>query len=316
MNTAFRNINIEEVLFFDLESVRKNNELDKDSKEFELYQKKIRNKETDELPDIATTLEHYNKKAALKIGYNRIVCATVGRVVNGIVYLRSFIGEEQDILKNLFAKFQETKYLAGFNVLEFDGVVARVNALQYGDLVLSLPEQFNDSNKRPWDMKSVLDLMNVFKGVHYYNSSLDEVCYHLGIESPKEGGIEGSQVSEAYYDGKIVEIERYCKRDVFAVVNIFRKLQFKPVYESYVDANLVESTNTPVKELSVLERLYNGNTLSPEIKNELSDLLINPTEEDKVNLKKILLAHYQKKGDKVAVKKAKEEEINKYLYNL
>ena len=50
MNLNFKKIPIEKTLFFDCETVRLNEELDPNSKEFELYQKKIRNRDTDELP--------------------------------------------------------------------------------------------------------------------------------------------------------------------------------------------------------------------------------------------------------------------------
>jgi hypothetical protein len=45
MNKTLKLINEESVLFFDIEVVRKNKELDLNSKEFELFQKKTRNKE-------------------------------------------------------------------------------------------------------------------------------------------------------------------------------------------------------------------------------------------------------------------------------
>ena len=50
MNKVMQSLNIEKILFMDIEVVRKTKELDINSREFELYQKKIRNKETDELP--------------------------------------------------------------------------------------------------------------------------------------------------------------------------------------------------------------------------------------------------------------------------
>jgi len=318
MNQTFRNINIEEVLFYDLELVRFSKELDINSKEFELYQKKIRNRDTDELPSDTETLDHYRQWAALKMGYNKIVCATVGKVINDVVYLRSFVGEEEDILKNLFGKFQASKFLSGFNIRDFDGAMARVNSLRYGDLALQIPEQFNDSLKKSWNLDKIIELMDAFKGSHWSNASLDEVCYHLGLPSPKESGVEGSQVSEVYYSEGVAGVEQYCKQDVFAVVNIFRRLQQKPIYSSYVDANEIEGNIVPGKEISLLERLYISSTFSPEIKSEIEEMLKQkpPSEEDKKNLKKILLAHYQVKGDKVGIKKQKEEEINKYIDSL
>lgn len=324
MNNSFKNINIEEVLFFDLEVVRKSENLDINSKEFELYQKKIRDRSTDELPTTEETVEHYKKFAALKMNYNKVVCATVGRVVDSILYLRSYVGQESEVLKGLYSKFQGMKYISGFNVLEYDCVMARVNSLQYEGVSELIPEQFNDSNKKSWDLKGILDLMNVFKGTHWANPSLDEVCYHLGIKSPKEGDIEGSQVSEIYYKEGVEKIEAYCKKDVFAVVNLFCRLQGKPQFADYIDANAAENSMPVEKELSVLERLYQTNSFSAEIKKELEKTLKKKkiTDKDKEGIKEIVLAVYirddfennQQDGKKVI--ESKTQEVEEWLKTL
>lgn len=314
MNQAFKNINIEEILFFDLELVRKSKELDINSKEFELYQKKIRDRATDGLPTSEETIEHYKKFAALKMGYNRIVCATVGKVVEGILYLRSFIGTEEEILRGLYSKFQTSKYISGFNILEYDTPMARVNSLQYEGVSELIPESHNDSNKKIWDMKTTLDLMGVFKGTHWANPSLDEVCYHLGIKSPKEGDIEGSQVSEVYYEEGISKIEPYCKRDVFAVVNLFCRLQGKPLFESYVDANEAEGDMPQEESLPILTKLYNTKQLNKE---ELISYLKgrglkkSTPKKEKETVKNLILAHYCEKIEVTAMNKRELEAINK-----
>ena len=69
MNINFKKIPIEKVLFFDIETVRKTENLEPTSKEYELYRKKIRNKETDELPSEEDTLLDYKKRAPLKYSF-------------------------------------------------------------------------------------------------------------------------------------------------------------------------------------------------------------------------------------------------------
>lgn len=320
MNQAFKNINIEDVLFYDLETVRKSKELDINSKEFELYQKKIRNKDTDELPTSEDTITHYKKFAALRVGYNKIVCATTGKVIDGKLYLRSFIGLEEDVIKGLYSKFQTSKYICGFNILAFDGVMARVNSLKYEGVSEMLPEQYNDSGKKSWELKKVIDTLEIFKGSHWSNSSLDEVCYHLGIESPKNG-IEGSQVSEVYYNGGIDKIEEYCKGDVFAIVNIFCKLQLKPIFTEYIDINKLEGELPEEKELTVLEKLYQQNAFTSEIKKELEKTLSKKkiTQKDKEGIKDILIGVYTRSDfehndqDSKKTIEAKTKEIEEWL---
>ena len=55
MNISFKRLPIEKTLFFDIETVRLNNDLDVNSKEFELYRKKLRNRDTDEGPAVEET---------------------------------------------------------------------------------------------------------------------------------------------------------------------------------------------------------------------------------------------------------------------
>jgi hypothetical protein len=72
------------------------------------------------------------------------------------------------------------------------------------------------------------------------------------------------------------------------------------------------------EKLPILHRILNATEILPETRQELEDLLKSkePAEEDKVNLKKIILSHYQKKSDKVAVKKEKEKEIDEFINGL
>ena len=44
----------------------------------------------------------------------------------------------------------------------------------------------------------------------------------LGIASPKDG-MDGSQIQQAYDDGKLDDIVHYCMADVVATKNLFDK---------------------------------------------------------------------------------------------
>ncbi len=272
MNQNFRNIKIEDVLFFDAEVVKNQEDINVESKEFELFRKKIRNKETDELPTIEETLYEYNRIAGLKMTFNKVVCISVGAIKEGKLYLKSYTGEERDIIESFYKKTQEYNYICGMNVLFYDLPTIRVNSLRHGDIILNLPEKYNDSGKKEWEMKSVIDLMNYFKGSHYVNSSLDEISAHLGLSSSKEDGIDGSQVSKVYYEGGIKIIEQYCKRDVLNCVNIFQKFQFKEPYLDFIDIdklNIIEE----VTEQPLLQKLFATKTVTKEDKQKIEEIL-------------------------------------------
>ena len=272
MNQNFRGIRIEDVLFFDAEVVKNQENIDVESKEFKLFRKKLRNKETNELPNIEETIVEYNRIAGLKITYNKVVCISVGAVKEGKLYLKSYIGDEKTVIESFYKKTQEYNYIAGMNVIFYDLPTIRVNALRHGDIILNLPDKYNDSGKKEWELKSVIDLMNFFKGSHYVNSSLDEISEHLGLPSSKEDGIDGSQVSKVYYEGGIKIIEQYCKRDVLNCVNIFQKFQFKEPYLEFVDIDKLNIVEV-VEEQPLLQKIYATKSVTKEDKEQLKEIL-------------------------------------------
>lgn len=64
-----------------------------------------------------------------------------------------------------------------------------------------------------------------FFGAAQERFSLDYWCRRFGITSPKEKGIDGSQVGAYYRDGRIDEIAEYCLRDAVATAELYRKVE-------------------------------------------------------------------------------------------
>jgi len=311
MNQTIKKINEERVLFFDIEDVRRSKELDIDSREFELFRKKTRKRDTDEYLSNDEVLSEYSKKAALKMGYTKIVSIGVGFIKDGELHIKALDGEEGDIVRQFCVIAQSFDYVCGANIVAFDLPMLSLNGLRYFDVSEILPDRFITNGKKPWDLKAVIDLTDIFKGTHYANSTLDEMCYHFGLPSPKTN-LEGSQVSEEYWTNGVEKISEYVKEDVLASVNVFRKMRFQEPFLNFIDKN-----SSP-KEVPLLERLYQSNLFTPEIKEQLQQELAKQdlTPEDKNNIKKIILAHYQTKKDKVAVKKEKESEVDKFIQTL
>jgi hypothetical protein len=313
MNSKFQKINIEDVLFFDAEVVRKNKELEIDSLEYQLYQKKTRNRETDEFLTDEELQEDYKKRAALKIGYNKIVTIGVGFVKNNTPYIKSIEGTEEEVIKIFCELTQQFKYVCGANILAYDLPMIINNGWKYFNVVQVLPDQFLTSGKKQWNLDMVIDLMETFKGTHYYNSSVEEICYHFDIPTPKDD-ISGAEVSETYYNEGIGRISTYVKKDVLANINIFLKMQGKDIYTEFVDRSDIQI----VDERTVLEKLYATNQLTDNLKKDIEKLTQKKklTATDKKNLVKILLSVYQTKGDKVAVKKEKQTEVEEFIKTL
>src|SRR5690554_6751003 len=99
MNKKFQSYKIEDIIFFDAEVVRANKELEIDSREYELFQKQTRNRETDEFLTDEELMEEYEKRAALKRGYSKVITIGVGFVKDGIPYIKDISGEEEYVIK-------------------------------------------------------------------------------------------------------------------------------------------------------------------------------------------------------------------------
>lgn len=73
-----------------------------------------------------------------------------------------------------------------------------------------------------------------FQGAVRTQYSLDYWCRRFGITSPKEEGLDGSQVQEVYEAGGLEQIVEYCARDVIATAELYRQLEqtIIPLFET------------------------------------------------------------------------------------
>lgn len=283
MKQLLINLDPSKILFFDIETVRQNKELNTDSREFKLYQYKIRGRETDILPDVATTVENYARKAALNPVYGKIISITIGSINGDKIRLKSFYGDEKDIIEKFYELVASLNgyLLCGWNQ-EFDIPYTRKRAAALG-VTNFLPDKCgNDAGERPWSVKGLLDLMGLVKGIGFYNDSLDEIAYLLGIDSPKEGDITGAGVSEAYYAGLLDDIVAYNRRDVITLANIYRKLTYQSIITNIEDAEV------KTEKVPLLEKIFNTKKVTAKEKALLEVLVDELTDEEKKDAKIIL----------------------------
>jgi len=312
MNQTIKRVDQEKILFMDIEDVRRTKELDINSKEFELFRKKTRNRDTDEfLPNDEVILE-YQKKAALKMCYTKIVCIGVGFIKESQVHIKSLEGTEEEVIKQFCTIAQSFDYMCFSNGIAFDLPMVINNGYRYFDVCEILPDRFVTSGKKQWNLDRLIDIQEVFKGTHYYASSLDEMCYHFDLPSPKTD-LDGSQVSDEYWNNGIEKISKYVKEDVFSCINIFKKMRFEQPFESFVDKNNTTQTEPLIQQLPILEKLYQTKQFGQEVKTYLKNLKI--LKKDKETVKKLVLAHYLEKVEVTAQNKKELQEINKSRTN-
>mgnify|MGYP000958647923 CR=1 FL=1 len=314
MNQTIKKVNQERILFMDIEDVRRNKELDINSREFELFRKKTRNRDTDEYLPQEDIVDQYRKKGALKMCYTKIVCIGVGFIKDGEVHIKSLEGTEEEIIKQFCIIAQNFDYMCFSNGIAFDLPMVINNGYRYFDVCEVLPDRFITSGKKQWNLDRLLDLQEIFKGTHYYASSLDEMCYHFDLLSPKSD-LDGSQVSDEYWNNGLEKISKYVKQDVFACVNLFKKMRFEQPFDTFIDKNELTTVQPFIEELPLLQKIFATKEITKETKEYIEKILkknkLSKKEKDIVfDLIRASLAEIDVNFGKVVNQKQIDEIIN------
>lgn len=171
-----------------------------------------------EAEDKPTLVADAVAKTSFDGGLGRIICIGFASSDNEV---NTLSGIERDMLKDFFSL--TTTFLAdtvvGHNVtwdLRFLYQRSVVHGLRPPPMLLKAMKA------KPWD--SILaDTMLLWNPERDKKISLDKLCRILGIETPK-GDITGATVGQAYKDGRLDEIAEYCKGDVIATRECYRRL--------------------------------------------------------------------------------------------
>ncbi len=213
-------LNIEKILFLDIETVPMVSDYDKLPENFRrLWDKKaekIRQKK-DDTPDIL-----FNR-AGIYSEFGKIICISVGFIKNGKFRVKSFYSDDEIELLKGFADLLNKHYnkpdnlLCGHNGKEFDFPYIARRMLVNG---IKLPGILNTAGRKPWEV-SHLDTMELWKfGDRKNYTSLELLASIFGIPTPKDD-IDGSMVAEVYYKEKDLErIAAYCQKDTLTVAQL------------------------------------------------------------------------------------------------
>ena len=218
-------LNIEEVLFIDIETAPIAPEFGKLS---ETWQKLWEHKMKTQLTEGETSEDLY-QRAGIYAEFGRIICISVGYVTKkeNVKYYRvkSFYDENEKILINnffqalqKFMKVGKTK-LCAHNGQEFDFPYIARRAIVHG---LNLPKILDIAGTKPWEIKDqLLDTLQLWKfGDYKHYTSLSLLCELFNIPTPKDD-IDGSQVARVYWeDNNLNRIVKYCEKDTMAVANL------------------------------------------------------------------------------------------------
>ncbi len=223
------NSKLENILFLDIETVPQvSNYFDFSERMQELWEKKSKYflKEGEKAED-----KKIFQRSGIFAEFGKIICISVGIIFekNGERFFRKksfFDNDEKKLLidfNKMLKKTQNIKMLCGHNIKEFDVPYIARRSLING---LKLPYLIDISGKKPWELKHILDTMEMWKFGDYKNfTSLDLLTEVFNIPTPKND-MDGSKVADAYWkENNLQKIVNYCQKDVFATTQLFLRLK-------------------------------------------------------------------------------------------
>lgn len=175
-------------------------------------------------------IEEAVAKTGLDGAFGQVVC--IGFQLDGMDSPLTYHGLSERLVlegfNEMLGKCIESKdamstAVIGHNVSGFD-----LRFLMQRYIVNSIRPPFvlkRAAEAKPWESEKVFDTMVQFAGVGN-RISLEKLCLALGIQSPK-GDMDGSMVNQAVKDGRLLEVAEYCKRDVTATREVYRRMTFQ-----------------------------------------------------------------------------------------
>lgn len=281
-----KQIDINDVVFIDIETVKAEKQLIQGTPLWEAWQYK--NKSGRDPIGANDIVKSFDEQASLYAEFGKIVCITIGKVKGETLKLKSYaVDDEKQLLSDFAAALEgivaanKKTILCGHAIKGFDipWIVRRCIVHQ-----VELPNILDLNHLKPWEMTSILDTMEIWKGGAFNGASLIAIAVALGIANPKDE-LEGSETSTTYYNEQygLGKIQAYCEKDVATVAQIFRKCRYEPLLE-------VELGEIKVKQVGVLNKVFNKGAMAPAEEKEIVANYNKLEADEKVIAKEILEA--------------------------
>ena len=266
-----KQLNEEKLLFFDIETAPVVKELQVDTPLFNAWAYKVAK---DGVTDNDEVVKSFSEKAGLYPEFARVVCVVVGKIMKGKIHLITYDDKDE---KTLLSNFNDvvsrnsTSKLTGFVNIGFDTPFIFKRMLING---IQPHDRIDSSGLKPWEVEEV-DLAKIWQATSFSRASLTAVCTAFGLPTPKDE-LSGSDVGKTYWSTKqdTTRISEYCRKDVVATVNIFKKMRLEEPLE-------VSGGDVVVSETPILTHLFEGGDYGAKEKKELKGLLDNLSEEER-----------------------------------
>ena len=272
---VLKKLKMDNLIFIDIETTRLVEELEEDTPLYDSWEYKMKNSREaeDNLSYIDGKLEErFIDRASLFPEFAKITCISCGRLRGDEVSIKSYIGEEKDIL------IQFTKDLTlitdailnaqlcahagiGFDV-PFIMKRCIINNVEFHDLI-------DVSGLKPWEV-NVVDTNDIWRSTSFSGASLLNICVALGIPSPKTD-LSGEMAAKLYWnsdckDAAVRRIAKYCEKDVKALIKVVRRCRG--------DEEKLPEVNTSPKE-GLMSHLFSGGVYGKEQEDKLIKILID-----------------------------------------
>lgn len=164
--------------------------------------------------------EAYLANAGIISTYGRICCISFGFLDNGNKRISSYYGEDEKLIvtqfNDLLKKIEKKNFtLSGFRINAFDIPWILHKLHKYGIDPANIIYLYD---KKPWECR-IIDISESWKQKFAWSPTFDEVCYELGVKSPKDA-MNGSEVHKYYWEGKYEDIKTYCEKDVSSSIDV------------------------------------------------------------------------------------------------
>ena len=229
-----QNINIENILFLDIETVSQYPSYDKMPENLRsLWDKKASWFRKEE-----QTPEELYTRAGIYAEFGKIICISVGvfdsKGESRKLRIKSFFGDDEYKILNGFGHLlsglsdRKTMMLCAHNGKEFDFPYIARRMLVNG---IPLPYSLDIGGKKPWET-NFLDTMELWRfGDHKHYISLELLAATLNIPNPKDE-IDGSMIAELYWEKKGFDpIVTYCEKDVIAIAQLMLRYKGEALLE-------------------------------------------------------------------------------------
>lgn len=228
-----KNVRSENILAIDIETVRYEKEFSKLSENWRSAWS-YKNKQDGKVLEEEELSELWNRSSSLYAEFSKVCAISLSYLKDGVLKCKAYSSMDEVELLTVFAqdisKFQSVNKdyrLLGHAAKYFDYPFLCKRYVANG---LEIPSILDESGSKPWEMQN-LDTNDIWKSFGTGpGSSLQALCTLLDVPLSKVD-LVGDEVGEAYFNGELKRISKYCSMDTIATFNVFRKFKGESIFQ-------------------------------------------------------------------------------------